>query len=88
MTEDSILYIGVDASKTKHAIAVAENGRSGEVRYVGEIETNPSALSALSRKWSGKAADSIFAMRRVQPATASIVKLSRWDMSATLSRLL
>jgi transposase len=54
MTEDSILYIGVDASKTKHAIAVAENGRSGEVRYVGEIETNPSAVERFIKKMERK----------------------------------
>jgi hypothetical protein len=38
MNEDSVVYVGVDAAKAKHAIAIAESGRSGEVRYVGEID--------------------------------------------------
>ena len=54
MKEDSILYVGVDASKMKHAIAVAESGRTGEVRYVGEIETNPSAVERFIKKMEQK----------------------------------
>jgi transposase len=38
MDEDSVVYVGGDAAKAKHAIAFAESGRSGEVRHVGEIE--------------------------------------------------
>lgn len=30
MKEDSIVYVGVDVAKEKHAVAVAEGGRSGE----------------------------------------------------------
>ncbi len=41
MKKDSVLYIGVDASKGKHAIAIVESGRDAEVRYLGEIETAP-----------------------------------------------
>ena len=46
MGEDSIVYVGVDVSKNKHAIAVAEGGRTGEVRYFGEIETTPASVEA------------------------------------------
>jgi transposase len=55
MKKDSVLYIGVDASKGKHAIAVAESGRDAEVRYVGEIETGPSAVERFVKKMEGKA---------------------------------
>jgi len=55
MEEDSILYIGVDASKMKHAIAIAEHGRDAEVRYLGEIETCPSAVERFIKKMARKA---------------------------------
>lgn len=50
MKEDSIVYVGVDVAKEKHAVAVAEGGRSGEVRYLGEIEATPAAVERLVRK--------------------------------------
>ncbi len=36
MTEENVFYVGVDVSKAKHAIAIAEGGRNGEVRYFGD----------------------------------------------------
>lgn len=50
MNEDSIVYVGVDVAKEKHAVAVAEGSRSGEVRYLGEIEATPAAVERLVRK--------------------------------------
>jgi hypothetical protein len=41
VADDSIVFVGVDAAKLKHAVAVAEPGRSGEVRYIGEVEASP-----------------------------------------------
>ncbi len=35
MAEDSTVFVGIDAAKAKHAVAVAEPGRIGEVRYLG-----------------------------------------------------
>ena len=32
MNEDSVVYVGVDAAQAKHAVAMAESGRSGKVR--------------------------------------------------------
>lgn len=54
MTEDSVFYVGVDVSKAKHAIAAAEGGRDGEVRYFGEIEATPAAVERLVRKLERK----------------------------------
>ncbi len=44
MAEDSSVFVGIDAAKAKHAVAVAEPGRIGEVRYLGEIEASPEAV--------------------------------------------
>lgn len=50
MGEHSTVYVGVDAAKEKHAVAVAEGSRSGDVRYLGEIEATPAAVERLVRK--------------------------------------
>jgi hypothetical protein len=38
MREYSEIFVAFDVAKRKHAVAVAENGRRGEVRFLGEIE--------------------------------------------------
>jgi transposase len=45
-------FIGIDTSKLKNAVAIAEAGRDGEVRYLGEFDTSEAA----SRKWIAKLA--------------------------------
>jgi len=54
MAEDKAFYVGVDVSKAKHAIAIAEGGREGEVRYFGEIEATPAAVERFVRKLEKK----------------------------------
>ena len=54
MREDNVVYVGVDAAKAKHAIAIAEGGRGGEVRYLGEIEATPAAVERFVRKLERK----------------------------------
>ncbi len=50
MDHNSVVYVGVDAAKAKHAVALAEGSRNGEVRYLGEIDTSPTAVERLVRK--------------------------------------
>ena len=47
MRDHSEAFIGIDSSKLRNAIAIAEGGRGEEVRYVGEID---SAAAATTRK--------------------------------------
>lgn len=54
MKQDSVFYVGVDVSKAKHAIAVAESGRNGEVRFFGEIEARPAAVERFVRRLEKK----------------------------------
>ena len=54
MDHHSVAYVGFDMSKTKHAVAVAEGGREGEVRYLGEIEATPAAVERLLGKLAHK----------------------------------
>ncbi len=54
MEEHSVAYIALDTSKLSNAVALAEGGRDGEIRYLGEIENTASATTKLVRKLSRK----------------------------------
>jgi transposase len=45
-------FVAFDSAKAKHAVAIAEDGRDGEVRYVGEIDNSPDAVRKLVTKLS------------------------------------
>jgi transposase len=47
-------FVAFDTSKLRNAVAIAEAGRSGEVRFLGEIENTTSATGKLVRKLAGK----------------------------------
>ena len=42
---DSIIYIGLDVHKTTVSVAVAEGGRSGEIRQMGVFENRADVLT-------------------------------------------
>ena len=44
MGEDRTVCVGLDTHKAKIAVAVAEPGRVGKVRFVGEIANQPDAV--------------------------------------------
>lgn len=54
MTEYSEVFVAFDVAKKKHAVAVAEGGRTGEVRFVGEIENRPDLIERMIRKLAGR----------------------------------
>ena len=47
MEQTSIGYVALDTSKLRNAVAIAVDGRDGEVRYLGEIDNTPAAISRL-----------------------------------------
>jgi hypothetical protein len=52
--QHSRAFIGIDTSKLRNAVAVAEEGRDGEVRYLGEIDTAEAATRKLVVKLAAK----------------------------------
>jgi transposase len=52
--EDRTVCVGLDTHKAKIAVAVAEPGRSGEVRFVGEIANQPDAVRRLVERLADK----------------------------------
>jgi len=52
--EDRSLCVGLDTHKAKIAVAVAEPGRSGEVRFHGEITNQPEAVRRLIERLGAK----------------------------------
>lgn len=47
-------FVGIDTAKARNAVAVAEDGRDGEVRYLGEFDNTPDAVAKLVRKLANR----------------------------------
>ena len=54
MNQHSRAFVGIDTSKLRNAVAVAEDGRDGDVRYLGEIDTTEAATRKLVAKLAAK----------------------------------
>jgi transposase len=54
MQQNSAVFVGLDTSKKTISVAVADEGREGEVRFVGDIENTPEAVRRLVTKLTGK----------------------------------
>jgi transposase len=54
MKKHSEGFVGLDTAKRKHALAIADVGRTGEIRYVGEIDSAPSTIERVVRKLGGR----------------------------------
>lgn len=54
MKQSSEAFVGFDTAKNKHAVAIADAGREGEVRYLGEIDSAPATVERMIRKLAGR----------------------------------
>jgi transposase len=54
VTDHSEAFIGLDTSKLRNAVAIAEGGRTGEVRFLGEVDNTAAATGKLVRKLAGR----------------------------------
>jgi len=54
MAELGEAFVGIDVAKLRNAIAVAEDGRIGEVRYLGEFDADEGSMRRLVQRLAGK----------------------------------
>lgn len=54
MGEYTEAFVGIDVSKLRNAIAVAEGSRGGEVRYIGEVDADEASMRRAIRRIAAK----------------------------------
>lgn len=50
MGQHTDIFVGLDVAKVWHAVAVAEDGRRGEVRYLGEVGSDAESVRRLAAR--------------------------------------
>src|SRR5262249_3414382 len=54
MGDHNEAFVAFDTSKLRNAVAIADGGRDGEVRFLGEFDNTPAATPKLVRKLADK----------------------------------
>src|ERR1700682_587545 len=54
MSDHSEAFVAFDTSKLRNAVAIADGGRAGEIRFLGEIENTGALTAKLVRKLAAK----------------------------------
>ncbi len=54
MVEGKEAFVGIDVAKLRNAVAIADAGRDGEVRFYGEVDASPDSMRRLAAKLAGK----------------------------------
>jgi hypothetical protein len=78
MSDLSEAFVGLDTSKLRNSVAIAEGGRNGEVRFVGEIDNTPAAIGKLVKKLACEDQSA----RRGQPGEAAACRGAHGGMGA------
>jgi hypothetical protein len=86
MKQYSEAFIGFDTAKKKHAVAIADVGREGEIRYLGEIDSSPAAVERMIRKLAGRYEKLHFCYEAGPTGTGCIARLALWVTTAPSSR--
>ena len=84
MGKDSELFIGLDTSKLKISVAIADGDRNGEVRFFGDISAEPASVGKMVEKLAKQGARLHFCYEAGPTVTISIGRSSGLDTSATL----
>ncbi len=53
MQDHREVFVGIDAAKMRNAIALAEAGREGEVRYLGEVPATGESMRRIAEYLGG-----------------------------------
>lgn len=54
MDQSNVIFVGIDVSKARNAIAIADDGRNGEVRYLGEVDATEESMRRLIKRITSK----------------------------------
>ena len=54
MGKYSEVFVAFDVAKKKHAVAIAEGGRTGEVRFLGDVENSPLPIERTIKRLAGR----------------------------------
>ena len=54
MGKYSEVFVAFDVAKRKHAVAIAEGGRTGEVRFMGDVENNPAPIERTIKRLANR----------------------------------
>ncbi|MBX9634321.1 MAG: IS110 family transposase, partial [Magnetospirillum sp.] len=54
MDEYSEVFVGIDVAKERNAVAIAEGGRNGEVRYLGEFDASLTSMRKMVARLAAK----------------------------------
>jgi len=81
MKEHSEVFVGLDVSKLKTSVALAEDGRNGEVRFFGDIDASPTAIAALAAKLAKRGRGCISVTRPGRQVMTFTDRSLRWAMT-------
>ncbi len=77
MKDYTEVFVGIDTSKLRNAIAIAEQGRQGEVRYLGEIANTPEATRKLVGKLAQRYGKLHLSMSAIRDAGERIARIEK-----------
>ena len=76
-------FVGIDTAKNKHALAIADLGREGEVRYLGEIDSAPAAVERMIRKLAGRYGKLYFCYEAGRRGMGFTARFALWVTTAS-----
>jgi transposase len=76
-------FVGIDTAKNKHALAIADAGREGEVRYLGAVDSAPATVERVIRKLAGRYGKLHFCYERGRPGMGFTARFALWAMTAS-----
>nr|CAD6437928.1 IS110 family transposase [Rhizobium sp. Q54] len=86
MTSEHVAFIGLETSKLKISVAIAGGERNGEVRFLGDISSEPSSVAAMVKKLANVGQSSTSAMKPAPRDMGSIGRSLNWITNAVSSR--
>lgn len=48
------VFVGIDVAKSRNAVAIADSGRDGEVRYLGEVDASADSMRRLIKRLASR----------------------------------